>query len=249
MNTAPGTDVNNVELRQVLLVFAAVWVAVAVLVRLDFEIPFLGHVGSALVAVTLLYTPLLVAWKRNEDLVDYGFVSQPVGKGLALGLGVPLLLVFPVFVVGYFAFYELVCDGALADLAPPGMCLRYDGWQQISLPVVDFGLLEFAAIQLIVVALPEELFFRGCLLQLLEKAIPPKRRLWGGGIGWALVISAVLFALIHIPRDGDPRALATFFPGLLFGWMRSATGSILAPTVAHASSNVLVRVLDQMVLR
>jgi len=42
------------------------------------------------------------------------------------------------------------------------------------------------------------------------------------------------------PKDGDPRALATFFPGLLFGWMRSSTKSILAGTLTHASSNILV---------
>ena len=80
------------------------------------------------------------------------------------------------------------------------------------------------------VALPEELFFRGFLLGLLEQRFPPKRRILGGGVGLALVISAATFALIHLPKDGDPRALATFFPGLLFGWMRSATGSILAST-------------------
>jgi membrane protease YdiL (CAAX protease family) len=54
---------------------------------------------------------------------------------------------------------------------------------------------------------------------------------------------------VHLPREGDPRTLATFFPGLLFGWMRSATGSILAPVMAHAASNVFIRLLDQMVLR
>ena len=66
----------------------------------------------------------------------------------------------------------------------------------------------------------------------------------GGGIGLALVLSAAAFALIHLPKDGDPRALATFFPGLLFGWMRSATGSIVASTVSHAGSNILIRILD-----
>ena len=58
------------------------------------------------------------------------------------------------------------------------------------------------------------------------------------------MLSSLAFALIHLPKDGDPRALATFFPGLLFGWMRSATGSILASTVTHAASNILVRFLE-----
>jgi membrane protease YdiL (CAAX protease family) len=100
-----------------------------------------------------------------------------------------------------------------------------------------------------VVALPEELFFRGFLLKLLEQRFPPARRLLGGGIGKALVIQALLFAIIHVPKDGDPRALATFFPALMFGWMRSATGSIFASTVTHAGSNILIRVLELMLLR
>lgn len=232
-----------------MLTFVAVAAAVSVLVQLNFQLPLLGHVGSALVAVTLLYTPVLVSWKRREDLATYGFVREPLVRGLLLGLGVPILIVFPLFILGYFLFYEVVCGSDLSALAPPGMCYVYEGIQGVSAPVIDAGVLEFMLIQLIVVALPEELLFRGCLLHLLERAIPPKRRFLGGGIGWALVISAVMFALIHIPKDGDPRALATFFPGLLFGWMRSATGSILAPTLAHASSNILVRLLDTMVLR
>jgi membrane protease YdiL (CAAX protease family) len=36
---------------------------------------------------------------------------------------------------------------------------------------------------------------------------------------------------------------------MLFAWMRSATRSILASTVTHASCNVLVRFLDMLVLR
>lgn len=237
------------DLRQAILAFIAVLASVAALIRLDFEIPYLGHVGSALVAITLLYAPVIVAWRRHEELATYGLVSAPLGKNLLLGLGVPLFIVFPLFALGYFAFYEVVCGTGLADLAPPGMCARYGGVDHVTAPVIDSALLQFALVQLIVVALPEELLFRGCLLYLLEQAIPPKRRFLGGGIGWALFISAFMFALIHIPKNGDPRDLATFFPGLLFGWMRSATGSILAPTLAHASSNVLVQVLDKTVMR
>ena len=108
---------------------------------------------------------------------------------------------------------------------------------------------EFVLTQFAVVALPEELFFRGLLFTLLEKRFPPKRRFLGGGVGLALVLSAAAFALVHLPKDGDPRALATFFPGLLFGWMRSATGSILASSITHGFSNILVRVLDLCVQR
>jgi membrane protease YdiL (CAAX protease family) len=230
---------------------------VAVLVQIDVKLPAIGHLGSALVAVVFIYTPVAVAWWRKEDLEDYGFHWEPVRRGLVTA-AVAVAVAFPVFVLGYLAFYEIACGSELlANLVPRGMCARYGGPGALHVP--DLALLasdgagalsvEFAAVQLVVVALPEELFFRGLLHELLERRFPPARRFLGGGLGLALVLSALAFALIHLPKDGDPRALATFFPGLLFGWMRSATGSILAPTLTHAASNILVRFLELAVQR
>lgn len=237
-------------LKLALITYVVVFVVVAVCVRIDVTVALIGHVGSALVAITLLYAPVLVSWRYrpSEDLNTYGFRADPLRKGLLLGVG-SLLIIFPIFTVAFVTFFQLICDTSLNQIAPRGLCVRFLGWAHAKGPTIDLALLQFAFVQLIVVALPEELFFRGFLHHLLEQAIPPKRRFLGGGVGWALLISSALFALIHVPRFGDPRSLATFFPGLLFGWMRSATGSILAGTIAHASSNVLMRVLNQMFLR
>ena len=230
------------------------WLVVAILVtglvRIDVTLPGIGHLGSALVAVLFLYAPVFVAWKRDEDLEDYGFHAAPVKRGLLTAAGA-IAVIFPLFALGYFAFYEIACNSTLlAHLVPRNMCVHYGGLASVHAPAVltrDFA--EFCLVQLIVVALPEELFFRGFLLKLLEEKFPPKRRILGGGVGLALVLSAAAFALIHLPKDGDPRALATFFPALVFGWMRSATGSILASTVTHGASNILIRLLDLTVLR
>jgi uncharacterized protein len=243
--------------RDALLAFCAVAVLVAGLVRIDITLPAIGHLGSALVAVLFLYVPVYFAWRRKEDLDLYGFRADPIRRGLVTA-AIAFAVIFPLFVFGYFAFYEIACGSdLLAHLVPRGMCSRYGGLDGIHAPTVTLMTqvpnttlsLEFCLVQLIVVALPEELFFRGFLLHLLEKRFPPKRRFRGGGIGLALVLSAAAFALIHLPKEGDPRALATFFPGLMFGWMRSATGSILASTVTHAGSNILVRILDLSVQR
>jgi len=74
--------------------------------------------------------------------------------------------------------------------------------------------LEWCAVQWLVVGLPEELFFRGFLLERLERRFPPRRRILGGGVGLALVLSAAAFALIHLPREGDPEPglVASSFP-------------------------------------
>ncbi|MEZ4365888.1 MAG: CPBP family intramembrane glutamic endopeptidase [Kofleriaceae bacterium] len=161
-----------------------------------------------------------------------------------------MLVIFPLFAFAYFAFYEVACHSdLLRHLVPRGTCSRYGSVAGLHWPRLGADFWTFVAVQLVVVALTEELFFRGFLLRLLERRFPPRWRPGGGGVGLALVLSSLAFALVHLPKDGDPRALATFFPGLLFGWMRSATGSILASTLTHAGSNILVRLLDLAVLR
>ncbi|HEU4731536.1 MAG TPA: CPBP family intramembrane glutamic endopeptidase, partial [Kofleriaceae bacterium] len=173
---------------------------------------------------------------------------------------VALAIIVPAFSAGFIAFYELACRSeVLSHLAPHRMCGHYGGLASLHLPRLALAertvpapstlSLEWCAVQWLVVGLPEELFFRGFLLGQLEARFPPKRRFLGGGVGLALVLSALAFALIHLPKEGDPRALATFFPGLLFGWMRSATGSILASTITHGCSNILARALELMVSR
>jgi membrane protease YdiL (CAAX protease family) len=235
--------------RHALITYVIVAALVAVLVRINITLPAIGHLGSALVSVLFLYAPMIALGRRKEDLYDYGFKAEPVKKGLGYGLGA-IAVIFPIFALGYFAFYEVACHSALlSHLVPKNMCVHYLGLRGLHAPHLSWSLAEFCLVQMLVVALPEELFFRGFLLGLLEKRFPPKRRILGGGVGWALVLSSLAFALIHIPKDGDPRVLATFFPGLLFGWMRSATGSILASTIAHGSSNILIRVLDLTVMR
>ncbi|MBL0220492.1 MAG: CPBP family intramembrane metalloprotease [Myxococcales bacterium] len=249
MTAPPARPRTPTDGRDALIAWAVVAALVAALVRINITLPAIGHLGSALVAVLFLYVPVFYAWRRTEDLYDYGFHAAPVKQGLLTAAGA-FGVIFPVFALGYFAFYEIACNSELlAHLVPHNMCSRYGGLAGLHAPAMTQKLLEFCAVQLVVVALPEELFFRGFLLGLLERHFPPKRRILGGGVGLALVISAAMFALIHLPKDGDPRALATFFPGLLFGWMRSATGSIMASTLTHAGSNILIRFLDLMVLR
>ena len=232
-------------LRTALIAFGVAMALVVVCVALGRAIPFVGANLGAVVAVVFLYVPVYFAWRRKEDLADYGFRLEPVGKGLAYGLGASAVI-FPLFALAFVGFYEVVCaSGSLAALAPPGFCARWDGLGGARWPSLGWGFAEAAFVQVVVVALPEELFFRGFLHELCERALPPKRRFLGGGIGWALVISSALFAVGHLAAGFDPRRLAVFFPGLLFGWMRSATGSILAGTIAHALSNLYIDLLQR----
>jgi uncharacterized protein len=257
--TQPSPATPQRAWRDAVLAFLVVGVLVTGLVRINITLPWIGHLGSALVSVLFLYVPLYIATRRGEDLRDYGFLYEPVGRGLAMA-GLAMAVIVPLFALGFWAFYEVACHHEpLSQLAPARMCGHYGGLASLhpprlalfegQPPVPNTISAEWCVVQWLVVGLPEELFFRGFLLKKLEARFPPRRRLLGGGVGLALVLSALAFALVHLPKEGDPRALATFFPGLLFGWMRSATGSILASTIAHGGSNILARFLELVMSR
>src|SRR5262245_49104652 len=125
--------------RDAVITWAIVAALVAVLVRIDIELPAIGHLGSALVAVLFLYAPVYLAWRRHEDLYAYGFHAEPIGKGLAFAGGA-LAVIVPVFALGYFAFYEIACNSQLlAHLVPRGMCSHYGGLQAVHLPALEWN--------------------------------------------------------------------------------------------------------------
>jgi len=102
--------------------------------------------------------------------------------------------------------------------------------------------------QLILVAIPEEWFYRGYLQKRLDEAFRPRWKVLGAMMGPGWILSSVMFALGHLVLDARPERLAVFFPSLLFGWMRTRTGSILAPALFHALSNVWIQGLNYIYL-
>jgi membrane protease YdiL (CAAX protease family) len=234
-------------LREAVLVFAGVTLAAALLHQLARLGGFFRDYESSLIAVVFIYAAVWMAHRHGEELAAIGFTTRPRTRSLLFAAAV-LAIVFPLFLFGFHAFYSIACGWRIDALAPPFMCARFQGLAALAHPRLPGGLLGAVFAQLVVVALPEELFFRGYLLRRLEQGYPPARRFLGGGIGVALLLSALLFALGHVLVDGNPRRLAVFFPGLLFGWLRSATGSILAGTLVHAASNLYIEALQRTFL-
>ncbi len=99
--------------------------------------------------------------------------------------------------------------------------------------------------QLVIIALPEEAFYRGYLQSRLDQAFPQRIRVLGASVGPALIVSSVIFALGHFATIRDPMRLAVFFPSLAFGWLRARTGGIGAGVAFHASCNVFSEVLGR----
>jgi sodium transport system permease protein len=82
-------------------------------------------------------------------------------------------------------------------------------------------------------AVAEEALFRGALYGVLER--------WGPAL--AIGVSAVLFALAHIPTYGPSAVPVDLGAGLLFGWQRWASGRWTVPAATHAAANLLAVIL------
>lgn len=172
-----------------------------------------------LVAVLFWGIPTVLLERRGEDLRRFGWTARPLGRHLGWA-ALAALVLFPPFVVG-FAWWH----GALGRLGALTPRLHPD-------PL-------FPLTHLIVVALPEEFFFRGYLLGRLREAWPGGVRLGGVRLGPAVLVSSLLFALGHYLVDFVPARMAVFFPALAFAWLRERTGSIAPGVIFHALCNVL----------
>jgi membrane protease YdiL (CAAX protease family) len=229
------------SLREPLRAFVLATALAMAFAALGIAIPFVRKNLSLLVAIVFFQIPLWSAAraKRDFDYREIGLRLDPIALNLAV-LGAVVLVTFPAFVAAFFPFYDHVCASAAEPLvrAFGPLCRHWLGHARghLQLPP-EPGLT--AASHLIVVAIPEEVFFRGYLMERLERVWPPTRRLFGAKVGWALVVSSALFAIGHLAVIPNPVRLAVFFPGLLFGWMRARTGSIAAGATYHALCNLL----------
>jgi len=137
---------------------------------------------------------------------------------------------------------------ALAAVCFPLFYLGFRGWARWVWHVKHaFALLPPAAghsasdvaAQLLIVALPEEAFYRGYLQTRLDEAWTPRLRVLGADIGPSILVTSAIFALGHFATIHEPARLAVFFPSLLFGWLRSRTRGVGAPVAFHALCNIL----------
>lgn len=102
-------------------------------------------------------------------------------------------------------------------------------------------IINIVLVQLLLVALPEEVFYRGYLQTTLDGLVGRDRRIFGVEVNvTSMLITSALFAVGHYLTIPHPARLAVFFPSLLFGWLRRASGGVGAPMAYHAACNLLV---------
>lgn len=136
----------------------------------------------------------------------------------------------------------------LAAIAFPPFWLGYVRWYEVAgpfIPAAPPALLDDVLGQLLVIALPEEAFYRGYLQTAADDALGAKVKILGARVGAGLLVTSALFALGHLATQPHPARLAVFFPALVFGWLRARTGGIGASLTFHALCNLFADYLAQ----
>ena len=106
--------------------------------------------------------------------------------------------------------------------------LRLRGQSTPTMPLVEIVILG-----LVLGPILEESFFRGCLLPVLAHTV---------GKSFAVVLTALLFALFHSPANLAHWASFTG-TGVAYGWIRVTSRSTTAPALAHATYNLALFLL------
>lgn len=102
-----------------------------------------------------------------------------------------------------------------------------------SLAAVNQDMLTFSLITLILVALPEEWFFRAYLMGRIREKL--KFAALQSNLG-SNALTAAFFSLMHLPAQGIT-GLLVFFPALIYGWVYQKTRDLLLVILLHAISN------------
>ncbi len=183
-----------------------------------------------------------MVWRKDDEAVEraglaFGGLVLPgklewrrVGRDTRMALGWALvlaLLAFGPFYVGWRYWAELV----------------WHSHARFVLHMAPLAALNDLAGQVVLIALPEEAFYRGYLQSTFDLAFPPRLRLFGAEVGPAIVMTSAIFAVGHFATQHDPGRLAVFFPSLVFGWLRAKTGGVGASVAFHAACNVFSEAL------
>jgi len=116
--------------------------------------------------------------------------------------------------------------GAIEGLASFGVVALQDHRMGITAMVVS----------LLVAPVIEELAFRAAIQDFLSHQRWAQKQFFGLSV--ANVLTSVLFSACHIPTHSIPLALLTFFPSLIFGKAKEATGTLRWSIALHAWFNL-----------
>jgi len=174
-----------------------------------------------LIPLVLLYIYVDGSLDRIKEMLKFGSVKRV----LILLLAIPIVVTIIDFILN--TIYAVVWIGIIGE--PSANTDLGTDWESSSIDIA-FLFLSVA----IVTPIAEELFFRGYLLD----AINRKHGDWT-----AIIWSSILFGLVHV----SPFVIGSaFMGGIIYGWIRMRTGSLLPSIACHMMWNMLALVVTYL---
>lgn len=224
MTDAESEVPRPVVVREAWIAALGVLLLLGVVKHLGAAIPFIGRHAFTLAAGAQLYVPIFLIGRRGITKASLGLTFARVREDLTAVAVLGLLTAIP-YAVGHHFWQTMVFHHAFRFRIP----------EDFLLDVVT---------QVLVVALAEEVYFRGYLQERIDRVVPPARlRIFGVPFGRAVILTSVVFALAHFVGEYRFDRLGPFFPGLVFGLLRARTGTVIGAVGYHAFCNILSDVL------
>ncbi|MGF1509338.1 MAG: myxosortase family intramembrane protease [Myxococcota bacterium] len=202
------------------LILGVLWLAKQTAARA----PGIGSLILTAAVAAQLYGPILRVGKRGVTWNSLGLRADRLrrdGRSFALAS----LVTLPLYALGFHFWQTYSLGRTFVFGTPPGFWLHL-------------------LTQTVVLALAEEVFFRGYLQERFDTGWGRKmRRIWGAEVGWGLFAASAFFAVAHFVGEWNPARLGPFFPSLVFGWLRARTGTVVSATAYHTLCNALADVL------
>ncbi len=203
------------------IIYAVALLAIFAANKLALFKPYLG----VIIAVLFLYVPVIFLFIKKQQPAFYGISKKGLLKSIARALLLSFLI-FPLYAIGFYIYMR-----------------HFYGIKTLSFSILPMHILIFALNDLLMVAIPEEVFYRGYLQSELRQCDKKKVNVFGARIGFSFLMVNVLFAAGHLIVIQDISRLAMFFPGLVFSWLREKDDNISGAVLFHWLSNVLSFIL------
>jgi membrane protease YdiL (CAAX protease family) len=166
--------------------------------------------------LSLLFTAIVAFLFFREKPEEWGFTLSQNGEARTAGISVAIFTAIAGTLVSLL-YFEGVRTGPANE------------WlYQLTMPSIE-----------------EELIDRGILLLMLDRAFGRRWKIAGVTLGWGAVIMTLMFYMSHVLRvDGDWNLIIVwgdYLPGiygLLWMYIRLATGSLALPIILHGWINV-----------
>ena len=223
--SSEGVSKNKLTSWAVIVSFLVSYLLIMILGILAFTVPLLlvgiseGPAFSiSMIMIEALLIPMILLFIYLDGSLERTKVLLHIGLFLGLGIPVFAMIVDNIAVLIYaIAFIFFFGEPTTITELPGGT-----SWDSSPVALI----LTFISI-CILTPISEELLFRGYILDALN-------RLHGK---WpAIIISSIIFGMVHF--DPFTMGMATI-GGVIYGWIRMRTGSLVPGIVAHAMWNTM----------